>query len=351
MGRNKSAQGNALGTSEEAMIGSGNGSMMNEWKLREQMCEIGRRVYNKGFAAANDGNISLRIGDDRVLCTPTRVSKGFMKPDDLCIVDMNGQQVSGKRKRSSEILMHLTIMKARADVRSVVHCHPPHATAFAVAREPIPKCVLPEIEVFLGEVAISPYETPGSQTFADTVLPFVKDTDTILLANHGTVTYGSDLEDAYFKTEIIDAYCRILILARQIGRVNYYTDEKAAELIRLKPNLGIADPRLERGLENCDLCGNSLFREGYGEPSPDPRVFIHPKIAGSVPHPSPIESRLTPLAGDVTWPKSEPKAPAQGPSLGKPSANGQSSSATMDEEALVQTITDQVMRALNGAVK
>ena len=151
-----------------------------------------------------------------------------------------------------------------------MHCHPPHATAFAVAREPIPKCVLPEIEVFLGEVAISPYETPGGQSFADTVLPYVKDTETILLANHGTVTYGTDLEDAYFKTEIIDAYCRILILAKQLGRVNYYTDEKAAELLKLKPKLGIPDPRLERGLENCDLCGNSLFREGYGGGNPEP---------------------------------------------------------------------------------
>ena len=234
-----------------------------------------------------------------MLCSPTRVSKGFMKPDDLCIVDLDGKQVSGKRKRSSEILLHLTIMKARADVRSVVHCHPPHATAFAVAREPIPKCVLPEIEVFLGEVAISPYETPGGQSFADTVLPYVKDTDTILLANHGTVTYGSDLEDAYFKTEIIDAYCRILILAKQIGRVNYYTDEKAAELIRLKPKLGIPDPRLERGLENCDLCGNSLFREGYGGANPEPQVFIHPKIAGSEPVTSPIEGVLTPLYSDL----------------------------------------------------
>ena len=136
-------------------------------------------------------------------------------------------------------------MKARPDVRSVVHCHPPHATAFAVAHEPIPKCVLPEFEVFLGEVAISPYETPGSQKFADTVLPYVKDTETILLANHGTVTYGTDLEDAYFKTEIIDAYCRILLLAKQLGRVNYYDDAKAAELIKLKPNLGIPDPRLD----------------------------------------------------------------------------------------------------------
>ncbi len=195
------------------------GPPMSEWKLREQMCEIGRRVYAKGFAAANDGNISYRLSEDRVLCTPTRVSKGFMKPDDLCIVDIDGKQVSGKRKRSSEILLHLSVMKARPDVRSCVHCHPPHATAFAVAHEPIPKCTMPEFEVFLGEVAMTKYETPGGQKFADTVLPYVKDTDTIILANHGTITYGSDLEDAYFKTEIIDAYCRILILAKQLGHV------------------------------------------------------------------------------------------------------------------------------------
>src|SRR5215210_9422072 len=98
---------------------AGNG-IMNEWKLREEMCEVGRRVYAKGFAAANDGNISYRLSEDRVLCTPTRVSKGYMKPDDLCIVDMEGNQVSGKRKRSSEIKLHLSIMKARPDVRACV---------------------------------------------------------------------------------------------------------------------------------------------------------------------------------------------------------------------------------------
>ena len=329
----------------------GNGTVMNEWKFREQMCEIGRRIYNKGFAAANDGNISLRLSDDRVLCSPTRVSKGFMKPDDLCIVDLDGKQISGKRKRSSEILLHLTIMKARADVRSVVHCHPPHATAFAVAREPIPKCVLPEIEVFLGEVAISPYETPGSQSFADTVLPYVKDTDTILLANHGTVTYGADLEDAYFKTEIIDAYCRILILAKQIGRVNYYTDEKAAELLRLKPKLGIADPRLERGLENCDLCGNSLFREGYGGGNPEPHVFIHPKIAGSEPVKSPIEGVLTRLYSDLGKPAAPHAAASRVSSASKPSSNGHPGAGSLDPDALVQAITDQVMAALNGSAR
>ena len=124
---------------------------MNVHQLKQEICEIGRRIYDKGFAAANDGNISYRLSENEVLCTPTMVSKGFMKPDDLCIVDMEASSSPASASGRSEILLHLAIMKERPDVKSVVHCHPPHATAFAVAREPIPQCVLPEVEVFLGE--------------------------------------------------------------------------------------------------------------------------------------------------------------------------------------------------------
>ncbi|MFM7316418.1 MAG: class II aldolase/adducin family protein [bacterium] len=316
-----------------------NGGTFNEWKLREEMCEIGRRVYNKGFAAANDGNISFRLDENRVLCTPTRVSKGFMKPDDLCIVDLDGKQVSGKKKRSSEILLHLTIMKTRPDVRSVVHCHPPHATAFAVAHEPIPKCTMPEFEVFLGEVAIAPYETPGTQTFADTIIPYIKDTDTVLLANHGTVTAGSDLMDAYFKTEIIDAYCRILILTKQLGRVEYYSDAKAAELIKIKPALGIRDVRLEKGLENCDLCANSLFQKGYSDFSPEPHAFHHPRQISEQSGPA-TEALVDAVVKSITG-GGQPvnSAPA-----------GNSSGLSADQfNALVSAVTDQVMAALGGS--
>jgi len=175
-------------------------SGINDRKLKELICEIGRRVYNRGFAAANDGNISIRVGENEVLCSPTMICKGFMTPDDLCAVDLDGNQIAGKRKRTSEILLHLAIMKHRPDVKAVVHCHPPHATAFAVAREPIPQCILPEIEVFMGEVPIAPYETPGGQKFAETVVPFLKGTNTIILTNHGTVSFGAHLEEAYWKT-------------------------------------------------------------------------------------------------------------------------------------------------------
>src|ERR1700736_2874352 len=137
--------------------------MINEFKIKEQICEIGRRVYAKGFAAANDGNISYRLNEHEVMCSPTMVSKGFMKPEDVCKVDLEGRQAAGTRRRSSEILLHLAVYKNRPDVKAVVHCHPPHATAFAVAGVPIPKCVLPEVEGFLGEVPLAVCETPGTQ--------------------------------------------------------------------------------------------------------------------------------------------------------------------------------------------
>jgi L-fuculose-phosphate aldolase len=278
--------------------------MNNEFKLKEFMCEIGRRVYAKGFAAANDGNISIRLNDREVLCTPTMMSKGFLKPEDLCKVDLEGKQLAGTRKRSSEILLHLSVYKHRPDVKAVVHCHPPHATAFAVAGEPIPNCVLPEVEVFLGEVPTAVYETPGTQKFADTIVPLLKSSNTIILANHGTVTFGPDLEKAYWNSEIIDAYCKILILSKQLGRVNYFTDRQTQELLDLKKRLGYDDQRFHRGA-NCDLCANDAFGRGF----------------------------------------SSDNTAAERQSNREPGGNGHFSEAP-DLEKLVRLVTDQVMAAL-----
>jgi L-fuculose-phosphate aldolase len=282
---------------------------LNEYKIKEQICEIGRRVYNKGFAAANDGNISVRLNDKEIMCTPTMVSKGFMKPEDMCKVDYEGKQIAGTRKRSSEILLHLSVYKHRPDVQAVVHCHPPHATAFAVAHEPIPKCILPEVEVFLGEVPTAVYETPGGQKFADTIVPYLKDCNTILLANHGTVTFGPTLEKAYWNSEIIDAYCNILILSKQLGRVNYFSEQQTRELLDFKKRLGYDDPRLR--LENCDMCGNSTFDRGYSDFVPQAVAFS--KEAGAS------------CGGDCP-------APAQ--------------ADVKDVEELVRIVTDKVMAAL-----
>lgn len=241
--------------------------MLNEFKIRQDICEIGRRLYAKGFAAANDGNISYRVADNEVLCTPTMVSKGFLKPDDICKVDLEGKQLAGRRKRTSEILLHLEIYKMAPEIKSVVHCHPPHATAFAVAGEPIPTCILPEVEVFLGPVPTTVYETPGGGEFAATIRPHVRDAKVAVLKNHGTVSWGESVEMAYWWTEILDAYCRILLLAKQVGNVDRLEPRKVDELLDLKERFGIGvDPRRAANLENADMCANTEFGRGFTAP-------------------------------------------------------------------------------------
>jgi L-fuculose-phosphate aldolase len=289
---------------------------MTTQQIKREVCEIGRRIYNKGFAAGNDGNITYRLAKNKVLCTPTLISKGAMKPEDLCIVDMQGKQLSGKRKPSSEIRLHLTILRERPDVNSVVHCHPPHATAFAVAREPIPQCVLPEIEVFLGEVPITPYKTPGTQEFADTVLPFVKHASVMILANHGTVSFAETLERAYWWTEILDAYCRILMLARDLGRINYFTESETRELLEMKQQWGFQDPRLNPEMKQCDLRGNDMFRNSWKATGVERRAFEPPQTS-----------------------KPSPKSTSDSNNA---VVNG------IDQEALVKQITQQVLAALRN---
>jgi L-fuculose-phosphate aldolase len=285
-------------------------------QLKEQICEIGRRLYMKNMVSANDGNISIRVGENEVLCTPTMICKGFMTPEDLCAVDLNGNQIAGKRKKTSEILLHLEIMKHRPDAIAVVHCHAPHATAFALAGEPIPQCVLPEVEVLLGETPIAPYDTPGSTDFAKTVVPFLKNgTNTILLKNHGTVSFGATVEEAFWKTEIIDSYCRILLLARQLGPIDYLNEGKLHELLDLKKRMGIDDPRFH---ENCDLCSNDAYRAGYKENKLQPKVFAD-----------------IPKYGSYLKKSEAPTATA-------------ASSSSVDIDQLVQQITNQVMAAMGG---
>jgi L-fuculose-phosphate aldolase len=233
--------------------------------IKQEICDIGDRLYKRGFAAANDGNISYRIGPNEVLCTPTMICKGFMKPSDIATVDLDGNQLAGERKRSSEVLLHLEILKARPDVKSVVHCHPPHATAFAVAREAIPSCVLPEVDVFLGNVPIARYETPGGKEFAETVLPFAARTNVMILASHGVVSYGESVERAYWLTEILDAYCRILILAKQVGGVEFLSEQQGWELLALKKRFGIDDPRHAASYQGSDLFADDIFREAWAE--------------------------------------------------------------------------------------
>lgn len=220
----------------------------SEATVREEICEIGRRIYARQMASGNDGNISYRLSENEVLCSPTMICKGFMQPDDLCVVDLDGNQLRGERRKTSEILLHLEIYKHDPATRAVVHCHPPHATAFGMARIEIPTGVLPEVEVFLGEVPRAPYETPGSQVFAETIRPYVGKANTVVLTNHGTVSWAESVEHAYWRTEILDGYCRMLLIASQLGGVGRLEAGKVRELLALRENFGMpADPRLSSG--------------------------------------------------------------------------------------------------------
>jgi L-fuculose-phosphate aldolase len=265
-------------------------------ELKLQLCDIGRRLWQRAYVDGNGGNIAIRVGEDLALCTPTLVSKGFMKPEDMCLVDLEGNQLAGIKKRTSEILMHLQIMKRQPRAVATVHCHPPYATGFAVAGVEPPTCMIPEYEVF-SSVAIAPYRTPGTPEMGKLVSDLVDKHNTILMANHGVVSWShNNVEDAYFKMEILEAYCRTVLVASQLGKpVNTMTPEQLKDLLKIKQSLGIPDPRF--GLKECELCDNEGWRPG---------------VTCAVP-----EHESTPQASEAS---ADPQA-----------------------EALVQAITDQIM--------
>lgn len=228
-------------------------------QLRLHICEIGRRLYERGFVAANDGNISVRLNENEILCTPTLISKGFMQPVDLCTVTPSGDQIGGTRRPSSELLVHLEVYRQRPDVHSVLHCHPPHVNGFAITGEPIPACVMPEVELFLGEVPTAPYALTGTQALADSIKPFVDKTNIVVLANHGTVSFADSVERALWWTEILDAYCRTLILSRNLGQLQHLSNEQVRELLEVKQKWGMTDARNDARFADADLQTRPLF--------------------------------------------------------------------------------------------
>ena len=229
--------------------------------LKEQLCDIGRRLWQREYVDGNGGNIAIRVGEDIAICTPTLVSKGFMKPEDMCLVDFEGNQLAGTKKRTSEILMHLQIMKQQPKAVATCHCHPPYSTGFAVAGVLPPTCMIPEFEVF-ASVAIAPYRTPGTPEMGKLVADLVDKHNTILMANHGVVSWShNNVEDAYFKMEILEAYCRTILVTAQVGKpANTMTPGQLQDLLKIKQSLGIPDPR--HGLKECELCDNDEWRPG-----------------------------------------------------------------------------------------
>lgn len=219
--------------------------------LRAEIVSAGRKLWQREYVDGNAGNLSARIGSRYVLCTPTRVSKGEMTADDICLSDMDGNILAGNRLRTSEIFLHLEVYKGNEDARAVVHCHPPYGTAFAMAGIAPPGGFHSEFETMIGPVAVAPYETPGTRAFAATVRPFVRDHNTILLANHGILCWADTVTHAEWLVETFETYCRTWLVAQQVAQalgrpLHSIPEEKILEILEIKSRMGLPDARMGR---------------------------------------------------------------------------------------------------------
>ena len=213
-----------------------------EEQIRADIVEAGRRLYARAYVAANDGNISARLDDKRLITTPKSVSKGFMTPDMMVIVDYDGKKIAGEREASTELPMHLEIYRNRPDANAVVHAHPPLATGFAVAGIPLTRAVLAEVITTLGSIPIAAYGTPSTAELPDAVRKYIKAHDGMLLANHGAVTCGPDVMGAYYKMETIEHFAKISLVARMLGGENLISRDEVERLQGLRGFYGIPAP-------------------------------------------------------------------------------------------------------------
>ena len=230
--------------------------------LKEQICDMGRRIWMREYCDGNGGNISVRIAPDRFIVTPTGVSKGFMTPEMLSLVDIKGNQLAGTWKRSSEFTTHAAIYDTTPAAVAVCHAHPCHVGAFAVKGMQPPPRLIPELEVFVGTVPVAVYQTPGTPEVADSLRPLAPQHQAIIMGNHGLICWGKSIEDAYFKMEITDAYCRTVLLAQAIPGASSIPGPALGELLAIKKKMGLPDDRFD--LKPAQLCEVDPWQEMCG---------------------------------------------------------------------------------------
>jgi L-fuculose-phosphate aldolase len=211
-----------------------NGIQRSEEHLRSDLVEFGQRIHQQGLVSACDGNLSIRLDEQRVMATPSGVSKGMMRPEQMSIVDLDGRRLAGECPVSSEIQMHLTIYRERSDVHAVVHAHPPTATGFASAGMALDQPICSEIVISLGAVPLAEYGTTGTPALSESLMPWVHEYDAILLANHGAVSYGHDLLSAYLKMEAVEHFAQIMLVTKQLGHQETLTDDEIQKLIEAR---------------------------------------------------------------------------------------------------------------------
>jgi L-fuculose-phosphate aldolase len=213
-----------------------------EREYREDIIQVGRLVFQKGWVAANDGNITVRLDAGRLLATPTGVCKGMMHPDDLIIVDMQGNKLAGRAERTSEIGLHLAVYELRPDVRAVVHAHPPVATGYATAGKALNLALLPEVIISLGCVPLADYGLPGTSEITAPMLPLIPKHDAVLMANHGAVCFGADLWQAYFRMETMEHYARVALVAELLGGAKVLPQGEVDKLLDARARYGVSVP-------------------------------------------------------------------------------------------------------------
>lgn len=213
---------------------------MTDLEAKEAIIEVGKRMHLKGFVASNDGNISIKVGPNEIWCTPTGVSKGYMNPDMLVKIDLDGKVICGENAPSSEIKMHLRVYKENPEVMAVTHAHPPVATSFAIAGFELDRAILPEAVVNLGTVPIAPYATPGTQEVPDSIAPYCLTHNAVLLANHGALSWGRNVFEAYYRLESLEYYATVMMYTYGIlGKANELSYRQVSELIKTRQKLGI----------------------------------------------------------------------------------------------------------------
>ncbi len=217
----------------------GDGIMTNQFQLRKDIVEIGRRVYQRGYVAANDGNISVRVDENRILITPTGVSKGFMTPEEIVLCDMAGKPLTRGPGPSSEIFMHLKVYEMRPEIHAIVHAHPVYATAFGVAGIPLTQALLPEVIITLGGIPLAEYGTPGTEELYRPLIKYLDTYDAFLLQNHGALAIGKDLLSAYFRMETLEHCAQITLVSKQLGNIHTLSPDDVEKLLVQRKTAGL----------------------------------------------------------------------------------------------------------------
>jgi L-fuculose-phosphate aldolase len=227
-----------------------------EREYRDDIIQIGRLVFQKGWVAANDGNISIRLDAERILATPTATCKGMMSPDELIVIDYQGNKISGQKKCTSEIAMHMKIYELRPEIRAVVHAHPPVATGYATAGRSLSDALLPEVIIGLGCVPLAAYGLPGTPALTEPMIPLIPKYDALLMANHGAVCYGEDVFQAYFRMETMEHFARIALVAELLGGAKVLPRMEVDKLLDARTRYGVK--ARNAGVAGCPLAAEDV---------------------------------------------------------------------------------------------